>query len=81
MAATAGPSGSQSSGGRPDRSVDLGPGPRRARELTIAPGDLVEVAATVGEALDVYDEARDHRGDVRRLALLSPRIWLVHRAG
>jgi hypothetical protein len=59
-------------------TVDVGDG-RRASELTIGPGDRLEIAATVEGAIDLHDEGRDYRSDARRVALAAPRIRLLSR--
>jgi hypothetical protein len=53
------------------RVVDVGPD-RRAQELLIAPGDLVEVAGRVDRVDDLFDDGRDYRGSPTRLCLQAP---------
>jgi len=58
-------------GVRPAR-VDLGVHHRRASEILIRPGDLVEVTAIADRADDLYDDARDYRAAARRIMLRAP---------
>jgi hypothetical protein len=45
---------------------------RRATQLIIRPGDIIEVTA-VGERVDdLYDDARDYRAGARSLMLRAP---------
>jgi hypothetical protein len=53
------------------RVVDVGPG-RRAQELIIAPGDLVEVVGRVDRVDDLFDDSRDYRGSPTSLCLAAP---------
>jgi hypothetical protein len=54
------------------RRVEVdGPG-RRAWELVIAPGDLVEVVGTVDRVDDLFDDGRDYRGSPTMLCLRAP---------
>jgi hypothetical protein len=52
--------------------LDLGGSHRRARELCICPGDLIEVEAVVDEVDDLFDEARTYRDRPTRLLLRAP---------
>jgi hypothetical protein len=54
------------------RAVDLGDGGRRAHELLIAAGDLVEVVGLADEVDDLYDDGRPYRGSPRCLCLRAP---------
>ena len=58
-------------GVQPD-AVELGQLERRARELLIRPGDVVEVTAIVERCDDLYDDARDYRMQAQRLILRAP---------
>ena len=52
--------------------IDLGMQWRRATQLLIRPGDIIEVTA-VGERVDdLYDDARDYRAGARTLMLRAP---------
>ena len=54
------------------RRVDLGIAGRRARELLIAPGDLIEVVGRVDRVDDLFDDGRDYRGSPTVLCLRAP---------
>lgn len=54
------------------RPVDLGTPGRRAQELLIAPGDLVEVVGKVDRVDDLFDDGRDYRGSPTVLCLRAP---------
>lgn len=54
------------------RPVDLGMPGRRAKELVIAPGDLVEVVGSVDRVDDLFDDGRDYRGSPTVLCLRAP---------
>jgi len=43
------------------QSIETGDADRRAQQLLIRPGDLVEVTGLVDEAADLYDEDRGYR--------------------
>ena len=55
----------------PDR-IDLGTSLRRAQELVISSGDLIEVSAVAEKVHDLFDEARDYRTDSSRWILRAP---------
>lgn len=66
-------------GARP-RRVDLGMPGRRAHELLIAPGDLIEVQGLVDRVDDLFDDGRDYRGSPSCPCLrAAPGDWLVVR--
>lgn len=46
---------------------------RRAQQLLICPGDLIEVTAKVSRAQDIFDENRDYRSRADRLMLEAPK--------
>jgi hypothetical protein len=52
--------------------VDLRILNRRAQQLVIAPGDVVEITAQVDRIDDLFDEGRDYRESPRRLCLRAP---------
>ena len=54
------------------RLVDLNMPDRRAHELVIAAGDLVEVTGEVDRVDDLFDDGRDYRGSATRLCLRAP---------
>jgi hypothetical protein len=54
------------------RVIDLGVAGRRARELIIAPGDLIEVVGRVDRVDDLFDDGRDYRGSATTLCLRAP---------
>ena len=54
------------------RTIDLGIVGRRAQQLVIAPGDLIEISAQVDRVDDLFDEGRDYRASPRRLCLRAP---------
>jgi hypothetical protein len=54
------------------RTLDLGADRQRAQQLVILPGAEIEVVARVGQAEDLYDEARGYRASPTRLILLAP---------
>ena len=54
------------------RPIDLGIPGRRARELVIAPGDLIEVVGRVDRVDDLFDDGRDYRGSPTVLCLRAP---------
>jgi hypothetical protein len=54
------------------RPVALGDPGRRAQELIIAPGDLVEVVGKVDRVDDLFDDGRDYRGSPTVLCLRAP---------
>lgn len=54
------------------RPVDLGVAERRAHELIIAPGDLIEVVGAVDRVDDLFDDGRDYRGSPSVLCLRAP---------
>ena len=54
------------------RRVDLGVQDRRAHEITIAPGDWIEVVGEVDRVDDLFDDGRDYRGTATRLCLRAP---------
>jgi hypothetical protein len=54
------------------RPVELGVDGRRAQELVIAPGDLVEVVGSVDRVDDLFDDGRDYRGSPNVLCLRAP---------
>lgn len=54
------------------KPVDLGIPGRRAQELLIAPGDLLEVVASVDRVDDLFDDGRDYRGSPTVLCLRAP---------
>ncbi len=58
-------------GVRPYR-VDLGMQYRRASQLVIRPGDIVEVEAIADRVDDLYDDARDYRARAHRTMLRAP---------
>ena len=45
---------------------------RRAQELIIAPGDLIEVTGKVDRVDDLFDDGRDYRGSPTTLCLRAP---------
>jgi hypothetical protein len=53
-------------------AVDLGISTRRASEILIRPGDVVEVSALVDRVDDLYDDARDYRARPRTHFLRAP---------
>ena len=55
------------------RIVDLGIVGRRAQQLVIAAGDVVEVTAIAGQVDDLFDEDRAYRSSPARLILRAPR--------
>jgi len=58
----------------PVTTVDLGGIlNRRAQQLLIRAGDIVEITALVEVASDLYDEGRDYRATADRLLLSAPR--------
>lgn len=61
----------ETSRGGADANVELGVAGRRAHQLLLSPGDRVEVSAAVAPVDDLYDDARDYRGDARRWALVA----------
>jgi len=54
------------------RPVDLGVAGRRAQELLIAPGDLVEVIGRVDRVDDLFNDGRDYRESPTTLCLAAP---------
>lgn len=54
------------------RPVNLGVVGRRAQELIIAPGDLIEVVGKVDRVDDLFDDGRDYRGSPTVLCLRAP---------
>ncbi len=54
------------------RPVDLGIRGRRAQELLIVAGDLIEVVGTVDRVDDLFDDGRDYRGSPTSLCLRAP---------
>ncbi|HTE51963.1 MAG TPA: hypothetical protein VK698_14010 [Kofleriaceae bacterium] len=54
------------------RTIDLGLAERRAQELVIAPGDLIEVVGSVDRVDDLFDDGRDYRGSPTVLCLRAP---------
>ncbi|MBT8493713.1 MAG: hypothetical protein KJO07_11690 [Deltaproteobacteria bacterium] len=70
----------------PVQAIDLGGiHDRRAQEMRIGPGDIIEIYGVAETAHDIYDEGRDYRAPLDRLMLTAPpgdhlRIRLVRRA-
>lgn len=56
----------------PPTPVDLRMLGRRAGQLVIGPGDVVEVTARVDRVDDLFDEGRGYRSSPRRVCLLAP---------
>jgi hypothetical protein len=54
------------------RRVELNMPDRRAHQLVIAAGDLVEVTGEVDRVDDLFDDGRDYRGSPTRLCLRAP---------
>jgi len=52
--------------------IDLGIHWRRATQLLIRPGDIVEIAAVADRVDDLYDDARDYRARARARMLRAP---------
>jgi len=52
--------------------IDLGYETRRASQLLIRPGDLIEVCAIADVVDDLYDDARDYRARARVVMLRAP---------
>lgn len=52
--------------------LEVGQIARRAQQLLIRPGDLIEVTARVSRGQDIFDEARDYRSRADRLMLEAP---------
>lgn len=52
--------------------IDLGYENRRASQLLIRPGDIVEVCAIADIVDDLYDDARDYRARARTVLLRAP---------
>jgi len=62
------------------RPVELGVPGRRAQELLIAPGDLIEVVGIVDRVDDLFDDGRDYRGSPTMLCLRAPPgEWILVR--
>jgi hypothetical protein len=59
---------------RSSREVVERDGVRRARELALAPGDLIEVTGRLVDAIDPFDEGRGYRADARCRALVEVSI-------
>jgi hypothetical protein len=53
-------------------AIDLRIVGRRAQQLVIAPGDLVEITGQVDRVDDLFDEGRGYRSSPRRLCLRAP---------
>jgi hypothetical protein len=70
----------------PVQEIDLGGiHDRRAQELRISAGDVIEITAVAELVHDVHDEGRDYRAPLDRLMLTAPpgeplQIRLVERA-
>lgn len=56
-----------------DVTLDVGQIGRRAQQLLICPGDLIEVTAQIERAQDIFDESRDYRSRADRLILQAPK--------
>ena len=54
------------------RPIHLGIPGRRAQELLISPGDLVEIVGRVDRVDDLFDDGRDYRGSPTVLCLRAP---------